>query len=76
MSSRLIALDKQPGIRPVVVGETWRRLMAKCLIRVTGQEEKSACETDQLDGGMEAGIEGGIHAMRFLWKEHSQEEEW
>ena len=29
MSSRLIALDKQPGIRPVGVGETWRRLMEK-----------------------------------------------
>ena len=29
LSGRLIALDKQPGIRPVGVGETWRRLMAK-----------------------------------------------
>ena len=36
MSSRLIALDKQPGIMPVGVGETWRRLMEKCLLRVTG----------------------------------------
>ena len=26
MSGRLIAPDKQPGIRPVGVGETWRRL--------------------------------------------------
>ena len=33
MSGRMIALDKQPGIRPVGVGETWRRLMAKCLLR-------------------------------------------
>ena len=30
MSVWMIALDKQPGIRPVVVGETWRRMMAKC----------------------------------------------
>ena len=29
MSGRLIALDKQLGVRPVGVGETWRRLMAK-----------------------------------------------
>ena len=36
MSGRLIALDKQPGIRPVGVGETWRRLMAKCLLKVAG----------------------------------------
>ena len=42
MSSRLIALDKQPGVRPVGVEETWRQLMAKCLLRVRGQETKAA----------------------------------
>ena len=25
---------------------------------------------------MEAGIEGGLHAMRLLWAQHSQEEDW
>ena len=67
MSGRLIALDKQPGIRPVGVGETCRRLMAKCLLRVTGQEVKAACGTDELVRVVEAGIEGGIHDMRVLW---------
>ena len=75
MSGRLIALDKQPGIRPVGVGETWRRLMAKCLMRVTGPRLKAACGTAQLAGGVEAGIEGSIHAMRVLWEEHSLEED-
>ena len=50
--------------------------MAKCLLQVTGQEGKAACGTDQLDGGLEAGIEDGIHVMRVLWEEHSQEEDW
>ena len=54
MSSRLIALDKQPGIRPVGVGETWCRLMAKCLLMVAGPVAKSACGTTQLAGGLEA----------------------
>ena len=67
MSGRLIALDKQPRVRPVGVGETWRRLMAKCLLQLTGQEAKAACGTEQLAGGVEAGIEGSIHAMRVLW---------
>ena len=51
MSGRLIALDKCPGIRPVGIGETWRCLLAKCLLQVTGQEAKAACGTEQLTGG-------------------------
>ena len=70
MSGRLIALDKSPGIRPVGIGETWLRLLAKCLLRVTGQEAKAACGTEQLAGGVEAGIKGSIYAMRLLWKQH------
>ena len=45
MRSRLIALDKQPGIRPVGVGETWRRMMAKCILRMAGPESKATFGT-------------------------------
>ena len=45
--------------------------MAKYLLRVTGQEAKAYCGTEQLDGGVEAKIEGGIHAMHVLWQQHS-----
>ena len=75
MRGQLIALDKQPGIRPVGVGETWRRMMAKCLLRVAGPEANAACGKTQLAGGVEAGIEGAIHAMRVLWEEHQTEED-
>ena len=75
MSGRLIALDKQPGIRPVVLGETWRRIMEKCLLRLEGPEAKESCGTAQLTGGVVVGIEGAIHAMRVLWEEHNQEED-
>ena len=67
MSGRLIVLDKQPGIRPFGVRETWQRLVAKCLLWVTGPEEKAACGKIQLAGVVEAGIEVAIHAMRVLW---------
>ena len=56
MSGRLIALDKQPGIRQVGVGGTWRRLMAKCLLKVARPEAKTACGTTQLAVRLEAGI--------------------
>ena len=70
MSGWLIALDKQPGIRTFGVGGPWKRMMEKCLLRVVGPEAKAACETTQLAGGLEAGIEGSIHTMRILWEEH------
>ena len=66
MSSLLIALDKQPGIRPVGVGETWRTLMAKCLLQVAGPESKAVCRRTKLAGGVKVGIEGSIHTMRVL----------
>ena len=76
MSGRVIVLDKQPRLRPVGVGETWRRLMTRCLLWVVGLEAKAACRTTHLVGGVEAGIEGAIHSMCFLWEEHAQEEGW
>ena len=69
-------MDKSPGIRPVRIGKTWRRLLVKCLVRVAGQEDKAACGTKQLAGGVEVGIEGAIHAARLQWTQNSQEEEW
>ena len=50
--------------------------MAKCLLRVSGQEYKAACGTEQLAGGLEAGIEGAIHAVRLQWAQHSHKEDW
>ena len=43
---------------------------------MTGQEAKAACGTEQLAEGLEAGIEGAIHAARLQCTQHSQEEEW
>ena len=60
MSGWLIELDKQPGVRPVGVGETLRRLMEKYLIWVMGKEEKAACGMEQLAIGVEAGIKSSI----------------
>ena len=38
MAGRIIALIKNPGVRPVGVGEVWRRMLAKVLLQVTGGE--------------------------------------
>jgi hypothetical protein len=43
---------------------------------VCGDEAKEACGLDQSCAGLEAGIEGGMHAAKFLWQERSYKEEW
>lgn len=57
MSGRLIARDKCPGIHPIGIGEIWRRLFAKCLLKVTGAKATEACGTNQLCAGLKSGIE-------------------
>eukprot|EP00978_Attheya_sp_CCMP212_P041116 scaffold231684_cov46-Attheya_sp.AAC.1 len=69
MASRLVALDKQPGVRPVGIGSIFRRLFAKCLIKVIGHEATSACGNVNLCAGLPAGIEGAVHAVRQSFDE-------
>jgi hypothetical protein len=76
MAGRLLALDKSLGIRPIGVGETWWRCIAKCVLLVSGKEAKESCGIDQLCAGLESGVEGGIHAMQHVWDQHHMEEEW
>ena len=59
MACRLVALDKRPGVRPVGIGETLRRALAKLVIRTA----KTVCGNLQLCAGIEAGIEGATHAL-------------
>ena len=68
MACRLIALDKQPGVRPVGIGEIYRRLWAKCILKVTGMQATAACDNLNLCAGLPAGIEGAVHAVREVWE--------
>ena len=59
----LVALDERPGVRPVDIGETLRRALAKLVMRAAGEQAKMACGNLQLCAGLEAGIEGATHAL-------------
>ena len=63
MTRRLLGLDKEPGTRPVGIGSIWLRYTAKVLLKETAAEAKSACGAMQLCTGLEAGVEGGLHAI-------------
>ena len=81
MASRLVALDKCPGVRPIGIGECLRCVLGHMLLAlvtkanslVTGWEAQSACNVDQLACGMQSGIEGAVHAMSALYDDHSKE---
>ena len=64
--SRLVGIDKYPGVRPIGIGDILRRLFAKVLLIVVGKEATRACGIDQLCCGLEAGIERDIHHMRSM----------
>ena len=69
MACRLMALDKQPGTRPVGIGEILRRLMAKCVVATVRHQATLECGNNQLCAGLVAGIEGAIHAMHKKWRQ-------
>ena len=65
---RLVPLMKDDnGVRPVVIGETLRRIIGKSVEMVTGKDIQMAVGTLQTCTGVEAGIEAAIHAMSIMW---------
>ena len=63
MACCLVALDKRPGVRPVGIGETLRRALAKLVMRAAGDQAKTACGNLHMCTGLEAGKEGATHAV-------------
>ena len=64
LAKRLVALDKQPGTRPLGIGESWMRGVSKLVLMDCGGDAKEACGSMNLCAGLEAGIEGALHAVR------------
>ena len=77
MACHMVALDKRPGVRPVGIGVTLSRALAKKIMRASGDQAKIACGNLQLYEGLEAGIEVATHAVgqRQLERVHGQRSE-
>ena len=66
MWCREIALDKMPGVRPIGIGDIFRRFIAKLVLVDAGPYATDVCGSDQLAAGLKSGVDGAIHGMSAL----------
>lgn len=65
----LTALQKMcGGIRPIAVGNTWRRLAAKLACRRVSSTLCNLFQPNQLGVGIKNGVEAGAHTARIYFK--------
>ena len=68
---RLVPLDKQPGIRPIGIGEVMRRIIGKAIGWTIKADLMESAGPLQAAGGSKGGAEAAIHAMRTIFEDES-----
>ena len=66
-------MDKNPGIRPIGIGETQRRIAGKCISLSLKTEVTEATAPLQTCGGLEGGVASSVHAVRDMYLDDSTE---
>ena len=68
----LVALAKpEGGLRPIAIGETLRRLVAKCLCEVAKESSQDLSWPLQEGVSIPGGSESAIHVVRQWWERNS-----
>ena len=76
---RLVPLDKGDdksgniGVRPVGIGEVFRRIVGKLVVDVVKDDIQEALGSIQTCGGLKSGIEASIHSIKDIWEEEATE---
>ena len=73
VAGRLIPLDKNPGVRPIGIGEVLRRIISSATVTLLKPELVSTTAPLQTCAGLSGGIEGAIHAMRRMFEDEETE---
>ena len=73
VASRLIPLDKNPGVRPIGIGEVIRRILGKASLYIIGNDIQEAAGCLQLSAGQKSGVEAAIHAMQQAFDQDETE---
>ena len=72
-SSRLIALDKCPGVRPIGIGEVSRRIIGKAILSIICVDIQDAVGINQLCVGQKYSCEAAIHALDEIFEMETTE---
>ena len=67
-ASRLIAIDKQPGVRPIAIGEVSRRIISKAIMMVIKKDVMEAAGSIQLCTGLTDGCVAAVHSMKIIFE--------
>ena len=73
LACRLIPLDKNPGIRPIGIGEILRRIVGKTIVWSMKGEIIASVGALQTCAGHEAGCEALVHAMHQIFQDEEIE---
>ena len=68
IACRLIPLSKNPGVRPIGICETLRRIIGKAIMKIVGPDIQSVVGTSQLCAGQKSGCEVAVHLMQRLYE--------
>ena len=68
VSCRLIPLDKNPGVRPIGVGEVLRRIVGKCIGWVLKEDIQLAAGPLQTATVLQSGAKAAIHSIRCMFE--------
>ena len=67
------ALDKHPGVRPIGIEDTARRIITKAVLLFVRPDVQDASGCIQLCGGQISGIEAAVHAVRSAFESDENE---
>ena len=73
MACRLIPLNKNPGLRPIGVGEVLRRIIGKSVANVLKSDVKHSVGSLQVCAGQDAGCEAAVHAIHRIFDQEVSE---
>ncbi len=69
----LIQKAKNPGVRPIGIGDTARIIIAKSVLMIIKGDIQEAAGTTQLCAGQISGIEAAVHATRTSYENEETE---